>query len=1244
MWRDIVIGAVLVIATLAVFAPVKDFKFTQYDDRDDVWGNRHINTGLSAENAWWAFSATERANWIPLTRLSNQLDFTLFPQNEEGHEGRQHLVNVWLHALNALLLYLVLRRLTAAYWASGVVAALFALHPLHVESVAWIVERKDVLSTLFWLLTMGAYVLYAQRRDGTRWAFYGLTVLGLALGLAAKPMLVTLPFVLLLLDFWPLRRLDLGLAADEELRLDADNEEPAPRPPAWAVLLEKVPLLLLAAASCFVTYWVQQKGGAMAYAEKIDFPTRLAHVPVAYVTYLVKTFWPAWPFDLAVFYPFHDDFSRGWAAAAAGLLAAITALVLWQVRRRPYLAVGWFWYLGTLVPVIGLVKVGLHSVADRYTYVPLVGIFIMVVWGAADLLARWRLRWAVLGPAAAAAIVACGVLTTYQLPYWQNTYTLFERDIHVVGENSVAYYNMGDESILAGRFREAIDYYKKALDQDPTLSGVHNNVGWAYTRLAQDAQNRARQAQGAEAEALAREARDDLQEADRHYHKSLELDPKNASTHNNLGLALYDKGKVDEALQEYLKAIELEPKFAAAHNNLGLVLMQRNEMAAAADHFRTAIRLEPSLSMAHKNLGQILIAQGDWREGRDELQQALAQNPAWTEVNLRLARLEATCPDGAFRNGPDAVDKAQRALAQSPPNFLVLDTLAAAYAEAGRFDLAAQAARQAIQAAADQKGTGRCDPDSPGPSARLRGQPAAPRVAVAAGRRPARAARTDTTMNDTPQTSQERWQNGIIIAALIVLVLAVYIPVRGYHFLNYDDPGYIFDNGHVTYGLTCENFVWAFTSTYQTNWQPLVWLSYMLDVSLFGAGNAGAHHLVNVALHMASTILLFLVLARMTRRAWPSVAVAALFAVHPLHVESVAWIAERKDVLSALFWMLTMGAYVHYAERPGVARYLPVFACLALGLMAKPMLVTLPLVLLLLDFWPLAPVPVGAAAAGNSLRAGDHRAGSSRVAGIAGSPPSPLWLILLEKVPLLGPGGGLVHHHLHDPARLRGHGLRPDAHVGPAAVVGDHGLRRLHRQDGLAHAPGGHLSLCAPLADPAGAGGRLRPGPGDGGGRPPGAAQAVPGGRLALVPGHAGAGHRDRPGGPAVDGRPVHLRASDWPVHRRRVPGGRPGGKAAVVRGPRRHPGRRRADRPGGRRLHTGYALEGQREPLPAGRHGSGELRGREQPGGGDPRQAPDARDDCRSARARPERRQPQERLRRRPLQRRPGAGPFRRR
>jgi len=386
MRRDIGICVCLAVATVAVYWPVGGYDFTNFDDPGYVSENPHVLAGLTWEGVRWAFTNAQEANWHPLTWLSHMLDCQLFGPSA----GRHHLVNVGLHALSILLLFLVLARMTGRRWPSAMVAALFALHPLHVESVAWISERKDVLSALFWMLTMGAYVLYAERPSVIR---YLPVFVFLALGLMAKPMLVTLPFVLLLLDFWPLGRLKGAAATGKEA-------SGFPWRRAGRLVLEKAPLLVLAAAASGVAYLVQQKIGAMEFGARVPWTGRLANAVMAYVTYLVKAVWPG---GLAVFYPYDEHLPAWEVGLASAALAAVTALVVWQGRRRPYLAVGWFWYVGTLVPVIGLVQVGGHAMADRYTYIPLIGIFVAAAWGAADLTAAWPGRKALLAAAYAEA-------------------------------------------------------------------------------------------------------------------------------------------------------------------------------------------------------------------------------------------------------------------------------------------------------------------------------------------------------------------------------------------------------------------------------------------------------------------------------------------------------------------------------------------------------------------------------------------------------------------------------------------------------------------------------------------------------------------------------------------------------------------------------------------------------------------------------------------------------------------------
>ncbi len=425
-WRDGATLAALVAAVVIVYGATISFDFVGCDDPDYVTANVHVMNGLSLDGVRWAFTAFDQGNWHPLTWLSHMLDATLFPKDMPGQAGWHHLTNLLLHAANTVLLFLVLKRLTQAHWPSAMVAALFALHPLHVESVAWVAERKDVLSTFLGLLAMAAYARYVERPSVSR---YLPIFFLLALGLMAKPMLVTLPFVMLLLDYWPLERLGRG----RPLRLP---------------ILEKLPLLALAAASSVVTFFAQQSSGAVMGLQDCPFSLRLGNAMFSYVMYLWKMVWPQ---DLALLYAFPFNLPLWYALASAAAVAAVTALVIWQTRRRPYLAVGWFWYLGMLVPVIGLVQIGAQARADRYTYLPLVGIFIMVAWGAADLLAFWRRRWMVLAPAAIAVLAACGWLASRQVAVWADTGTLFRHAIASGAELASAHYSLGDSLREQGR-------------------------------------------------------------------------------------------------------------------------------------------------------------------------------------------------------------------------------------------------------------------------------------------------------------------------------------------------------------------------------------------------------------------------------------------------------------------------------------------------------------------------------------------------------------------------------------------------------------------------------------------------------------------------------------------------------------------------------------------------------------------------------------------------------------------------
>jgi hypothetical protein len=450
------IAIALALVTLAVFCPVTSFQFVNYDDTDFVTANPHVQAGLTAESFRWAWSSEVARNWHPVTMLSHILDCQLFGLKPWW----PHLVNLLLHAANTVLLFSLLKRMTGAFWRSAAVAALFALHPLHVESVAWVAERKDVLSTLFWFLTTWAYLRYAEefKVQGSRFkVFYGLSLLFFALGLMSKPMLVTLPFTLLLLDYWPLRRMKPGASV-------------------WRLAAEKIPFFLLSAALCVKTYWVQQQGGAVLRLQDFPLGSRLGNALVSYVRYIELMFWPR---NLAGLYLRSEEWPRWEVAPAALLLLAVSALVLTQWRRRPYLAVGWFWYLGTLVPVIGLVQVGMQAIADRYTYVPLIGLFVIVVWGGWDLAGAWRV--ARFAPAATAiALAACAVLTVHQEFYWKDSEALFKRMIDATPNNYMARYNLGNLYSQEKRTNEAISNFTAAIEGEPNYADAHNNLGGIF--------------------------------------------------------------------------------------------------------------------------------------------------------------------------------------------------------------------------------------------------------------------------------------------------------------------------------------------------------------------------------------------------------------------------------------------------------------------------------------------------------------------------------------------------------------------------------------------------------------------------------------------------------------------------------------------------------------------------------------------------------------------------------------------
>ncbi len=460
-------GIALALITFAVYWPVLRHGFVSYDDQPYVTENVHVQAGLTKASVIWAWSTFHASNWHPVTWLSHILDCQMHGLKAGGH----HFTSLLIHVANVVLLFAVLRRMTGAMWRSAVVAALFAWHPLHVESVAWVAERKDVLSTLFWLLTMAAYASYVEsqrRRPGAKLQIQGRYILALlffALGLLSKPMVVTLPLVLLLLDYWPLHRITFSAARNAQGKEGSETRGP-PAGLTWRELvMEKTPFLVLTVLSCIVTLVAQRAGGALASTGVVPPALRLTNAVVSYVRYVEKIFWPQ---KLAVFYPLPTAWPWELVAAAAVFLAAVSIAAIVERRRRPYLCVGWFWFVGTLAPVIGLVQAGLQAMADRYTYVPSIGLFIVAAWGGAELAAKWSPgKWAPAAVASAAALTGCLVLTHIQLQYWKDSVVLFQHALAVTGPNSVACINEGAALAAQGALAEGITQLREGIQLNP---------------------------------------------------------------------------------------------------------------------------------------------------------------------------------------------------------------------------------------------------------------------------------------------------------------------------------------------------------------------------------------------------------------------------------------------------------------------------------------------------------------------------------------------------------------------------------------------------------------------------------------------------------------------------------------------------------------------------------------------------------------------------------------------------------
>ena len=683
-----------------VFVQTASHDFVHFDDAGYVYENRHVNRGLSAAGIAWALTTNHAANWHPMTWLSHELDCQIYGLWSGGH----HLTNVLLHAAAAVLLFLALRRMTAAPWLSAWVAAMFAIHPLRVESVAWAAERKDVLSGLFFMLTLWFYARYTERPAS--WGRYALVVSSFALGLMAKPMLVTLPFVLLLLDYWPLGRMGVGekgrkgerekgSGGEREQEFQVSNLKSRT---FLALFVEKTPLFILAAGSCLVTLAAQHD--AMQSLEQRAVPWRIANAAVAYAAYLGQMLYPV---GLSIFYPLFKGPPPAWKVVAAiTLLSAISAAAVLTRRKCPYLLFGWLWYLGTLLPVIGLVQVGDQAMADRYTYLTQIGLYMALAWGAADLSrtefiplpflfnakrnefrATKRSSRRRLLPAVAALVLAGWIASAWQQTrYWRNSETLWTHALTCNPQNPVAYNNLALALTDWGRVDEAIASYRSALKIAPDYELAYYNLGLTLAGRGETDEAIAQYRKALEIKpdadayinlGMLLAGRRQFDEAIAHYRKALEIRPDDADAHNDLGLALAGRGAVDEAIAQYRKALEIEPADVHAHINLGNVFADRGQLDEAIAQYREALEIEPDDAHAHYDLGRVFAGRGQLEEAIDQYRKTLEIRPDDPDAHNSLGLALAGC--GQFEEAVAQYRKAVEIKPADPHAYINLGNL-----------------------------------------------------------------------------------------------------------------------------------------------------------------------------------------------------------------------------------------------------------------------------------------------------------------------------------------------------------------------------------------------------------------------------------------------------------------------------------------------------------------------------------------------------------------------------------------
>ncbi len=692
--KAILICVLLASAVFAAYWRVLWCDFVNFDDPIYVTENEHIRTGFSPDNVKWALTVGKVSYWHPLTWFSHILDCQLYGLAP----GLHHLTSLLIHSASSVLLFLLLRRMTGAVWRSAFVAALFALHPVNVDSVAWISQRKNVLSTFLWLLTLWAYTDYARR--GGFWR-YLISLLLFGAGLLAKPMLVTVPFVMLLLDYWPFERFGPGrFLAEEEKTVKSAAKTGGRAGPILLLVAEKMPFFALSAISVYLSSLSVQRLGITLSTELVPMKLRLSNALVSYVGYIGTMFVPR---RLAVFYPYPRTIPLAQSIGVLALLVCMSVVFIWILRRRRYIAVGWLWYLGTLVPAVGLIQAGLWpAMADRWAYVPLIGLFVIVAWGVCDLTARWRRRELTLAFAAVICIAALMLGTSQQLRHWKNGFTLFTRALDVTDNNHIAHLNLGNAMLKEQRVDEAIGHYVKAIEIYPRYAEAHYNLGIALGmqkrydmainayRLALQIMPEHTKARFQMANILTQTGQ--IDEAIVQYEKVVTQGPDDMEVLNNFSLALSKKGRLDEAIQYYYRCLEIAPDSVEVLNNLGIALGDKKQFKQATANFEKALSLNPDFAETYHNYAYVLKQMGELDKAAEYYAKVLELNPddaeAYDGVGLVLAEK---------KDYDQAVESYEKAVHLNPDFATAYYHLGLAFVELDRIDEAVEQFRQVLR-------------------------------------------------------------------------------------------------------------------------------------------------------------------------------------------------------------------------------------------------------------------------------------------------------------------------------------------------------------------------------------------------------------------------------------------------------------------------------------------------------------------------------------------------------------------